>query len=221
MSFGQNPARKIIAYLRVSTTAQDVENQLRGITAYAEARKRAIDTTIRDQSTSRLSWRARAIGPLIDDAPDGSVILVSEISRLARSTLEVLEIAAAAAARQHTIIATKNDLVVTGSMESRIMLVMLSLAAEIEREFISSRTKESLARLRAEGRTLGRPSGSKSASKLDKHAAEIRKWQAHGLGKRSIAKLLECSRTTLDSWLARAEESKSVELIASAKKVTS
>jgi DNA invertase Pin-like site-specific DNA recombinase len=78
------------------------------------------------------------------------------------------------------------------------------LAAEIERELIAARTREALAKRRAEGKTLGRPMGAKSARlKLDAHADEICGYLAKGISKRSIAKLVGCAESTLYDWVAR------------------
>jgi DNA invertase Pin-like site-specific DNA recombinase len=95
-------------------------------------------------------------------------------------------------------------MVLDGSMQSRIAATILGLAAEIEREFISLRTTEALAKRKAEGKPLGRPKGRKSTSlKLDAREAEIRTYLAKGISKRSIAKLLDCSPSTLYDWLER------------------
>jgi DNA invertase Pin-like site-specific DNA recombinase len=95
-------------------------------------------------------------------------------------------------------------MVLDSSMQSRIAATVLGLAAEIERELISLRTKEALAQRKAEGKHLGRPKGRKSASlKLDAFESEIRTYLAKGISKRSIAKLLDCSPSTLYDWLER------------------
>ncbi len=98
----------------------------------------------------------------------------------------------------------KQRMVLDGSRQSRITATVLGLAAEIERELISQRTIEALARRKAEGKPLGRPKGRKATSlKLDAKEAEIRGYLAKGISKRSIAKLVECSPSTLYDWLAR------------------
>ena len=95
-------------------------------------------------------------------------------------------------------------MVLDGSMQSRIAATVLGLAAEIEREFISMRTTEALAKRKAAGHPLGRPKGSRAPRvKLDDKADDIRRYLAIGLSKRAIAKLVACSPTTLYDWLAR------------------
>jgi DNA invertase Pin-like site-specific DNA recombinase len=98
----------------------------------------------------------------------------------------------------------KQQMVLDGSMQSRISATVLGLAAEIEREFISLRTTEALAKRKAAGQRLGRPPGRLSSKlKLDEFETEIRSYLAKGISKRSIAKLLNCSPSTLYDWLSR------------------
>lgn len=201
--FEQPEPEKAIAYLRVSTSDQDNSNQETGLLHYATMHNLEIIKTYRDTASTGKPWAERMIAEVLADIDEGSIILVAEISRLARSTLEVLQIAAAAAARDISIIATKNNLTLNGSMESRITTTILALAAEIEREFIRTRTTEALARAKAEGKQLGRPIGSGGASKLDGKEKEIAGFLKIKLPKTSIAKLLDVSRGTLESKLAR------------------
>ena len=89
-------------------------------------------------------------------------------------------------------------MVLDGSIPSRITAMVLGLAAEIEREFIALRTREALAKRRSEGKPLGRPKGKPAARlKLDAREALIRRYLAKGISKLAIAKLVECSPTTL------------------------
>ena len=98
----------------------------------------------------------------------------------------------------------KQHLVLDGSIQSRIAATVLGLAAEIEREMISLRTTEALAKRKAAGLPLGRPRGTLAARmKLDTKEGEIRNYLAKGISKRSIAKLVDCAPSTLYDWLAR------------------
>jgi DNA invertase Pin-like site-specific DNA recombinase len=195
----------IYAYLRVSTSQQEVQNQLHGVQNYADARGLTIDEIAEDTASSKIPWPAREIGRLIKDARPGDTILVAEISRLARSTLEVLEIFRTAALQEISIVATKNNLTLDGSLSSKITVTILGLAAEIEREFIRSRTKEALRRKQDAGIKLGRPVGTTRPSKLETHAAKIAAWRAKKISLRSIAKLLDCSPTTLYAFIKEQE----------------
>ena len=195
---------KNFIYLRVSTDEQDVENQKHGIMGYVEARGLTPVEEIRDTASGSADWRKRAIGQIIERASEGDVIIVSEVSRLARSTLQTLEIMQEAVKKGVSIHITKNQIVMDGSMQATITATVLGLAAEIEREFISARTKEGLARRKAEGKTLGRPKGSKSKYlKLDDHRKAIERYLSIGVSKRSIAKICGVSHMTLYDYIRR------------------
>ena len=197
------------AYLRVSTDRQDVANQRHGILEYANAHGLGRIQFVEDTLSGRITWRERAIGQLLTaTATAGDIVIFAEISRMARSTLHVLEMLEIGMARKLQIHVAKQRMILDGSLHSRIAATVLGLAAEIERELIAARTREALAKRRAEGKTLGRPRGAKSARlKLDTHADEIRRYVAKGLSKRSIAKLVGCAESTLYDWLARRQRS--------------
>ena len=133
----------------------------------------------------------------------GDFLVVSEISRLARSTLQVLEILEMAAKKEIQVYIVKNNMIMDGSMQATISATVLGLAAQIEREFISERTREALARRKKDGLSVGRPKGPATKVKLDDYRNEIRSYLKKGINKRSIAKLLGCSPTTLYAWLKR------------------
>lgn len=191
------------AYLRVSSDNQDLNNQKFGILDYCNKRQIANIQFVEDKSSSKIPWQDRAIGKIIKSAKSGDVLLATEVSRLGRSALQVLEILHQAAQKEVTVHITKNLMVVDGSMQSTITATMLGLAAQIEREFISSRTKEALAKLKAEGIKLGRPKGTSKTLKLDAFEKEIREYLRKGINKQSISKLIECSPATLYLWLKR------------------
>lgn len=194
----------IYIYLRVSTDAQDAKNQLHGILEYCQSHGIEPNAVHEDTSSGRVDWRTRKIGELLSLADKGDVILVGEVSRLARSTLQVLEILQLAAERKVSIIVVKNGLKFDNSMQSKITATILGLAAEIERDFISMRTKEALAKLKSSGKILGRPVGAKAKSyKLDEQKSEIERYRKLGINSTSIAKLVGVSRPTLRAWLAR------------------
>jgi DNA invertase Pin-like site-specific DNA recombinase len=191
------------AYLRVSTETQDVENQKLGMLEYCNRRRIAPLTFIEDTASGTLSWRARAIGQLLEQAQAGDVIVAAEVSRLARSTLQVLELLEIAAAKAVSVHIVKGHLVLDGSLQATISATILGLAAQIEREFIAARTKEALARRKAQGLPLGRPKGPAARVKLDSSKDQIVTYLQKGVSKRSIARILECSPSTLYAWLRR------------------
>lgn len=194
----------IYIYLRVSTSAQDTQNQLHGIQQYCKERGIEPDVVIEDTASGSVSWTSRKIGDLLSVADKGDVLVVSEVSRLARNTLQVLEILQFASERQVSVLVVKNGLTFDNSMQSRIIATILGLAAEVERDFISMRTREALAKRKASGKRLGRPRGAVAKSyKLDQKRSEIDRYRKLGINMTAISKLVGVSRPTLRSWLGR------------------
>lgn len=198
----------IYIYLRVSTSAQDTQNQLHGIQQYCRERGIEPDAVIEDTASGSVAWTSRKIGELLSVADKGDVLLVAEVSRLARSTLQVLEILKVASERLVSVVIVKNGLTFDNSMQSKITATILGLAAEIERDFISMRTREALAKRKASGKQLGRPQGALAKSyKLDEKRSEIERYQKMGINQTAIAKLVGVSRPTLRTWVIRNQPS--------------
>jgi DNA invertase Pin-like site-specific DNA recombinase len=192
------------AYLRVSTDHQDIEKQKHGILIYANQQGIANLEFVEDVASGKTNWQKRKIGALLESMSKGDTIIFSEVSRIARSVLQVLEMLAEAQKKEINVHIAKQNMRFDGSLNSRITATILGLAAEIEREFISMRTKEALAKLKKDGVVLGRPKGGQAKKlKLDAHKAEINKYLKKGVSNRSIAKIIECSETTLYLWLKR------------------
>jgi DNA invertase Pin-like site-specific DNA recombinase len=191
------------AYLRVSSDSQDTQNQKFGLLEYCHHHHIAPVQFVEDTASGKTSWRERKIGHILEKATKGDLIIVSEISRLGRSTLQVLEILELAARKEISVHIAKNRILMDGSMQATITATILGLAAQIEREFISTRTKEALAKRKDEGIKLGRPKGQAQLLKLDHHRDEIIAYLKKGINKRAIAKLIECAPSTLYLWLDR------------------
>lgn len=191
------------AYLRVSTDAQDVANQKHGILEYANQNGISSLEFIEDTVSGKKKWRARKLGELLANLQAKDVIVFAEVSRMARSTLQVLEILEFCSERDIYVYIAKQKMALDGSMQSRITATVLGLAAEIEREFISLRTKEALAARKAAGMTLGRPKGAAEHTKLDKHRKAIEGYLDKKLSVRSIAKLIEEPPTTVNDYIKR------------------
>lgn len=190
----------VYAYLRVSTDAQDVDNQRRGVAEYCAGRG-WLPGYFEDTASGRTPWRERALGQLLDRMQRGDVLVCSEVSRLARSTLQVLEVCKFAAERGLCVHIVKSGQIIDDSMASKVLTTMLALAGEIERDMISARTKESLARLKAEGVKLGRPAGPARVLMLDAKSAQIDSLRAFKIPLRQIARALQCSPQTLYDWI--------------------
>jgi DNA invertase Pin-like site-specific DNA recombinase len=193
--------KKIFAYLRVSTDAQDTENQKHGIIQYAKEKGFDNVEYVADSVSSKIDWRERKLGEMVKTANTGDTIIFSEISRMARSTLQVLEILRDCADKSVEVHIVKTKMVVDNSIQSKAMVLVYGLVAEMEKDFISVRTKEALARKKAEGVILGRPKGKPKISKLDKLKDRIGDLRKAKVNVSAIAKIVGASRATVHNWL--------------------
>lgn len=191
------------AYLRVSTDLQDVDNQRHGILEYANRHNLAGLNFIEDTVSGKKKWKDRKLGELLESLVKGDVIVFAEVSRMARSTLQVLEILEYCMDKEVTVHIAKQQMILDGSMQAKITATILGLAAEIERDFISMRTKEALAARKAAGQVLGRPKGKAVHLKLDGLRPDIEKYLRKDLSVRSIAKLIDQPVTTLHDYIKR------------------
>ena len=191
---------KTVAYIRVSTDKQDVENQRLGILELVNQKGLGKVEFIEETVSGRKSWRDRALGPLVDGLKAGDSLVVSEPSRLGRSMLEIMEILSICTGKGLRVYGAKGDLALNGTLQDKILAMVFAIAAEIERDLISRRTKEALATKRAQGIRLGRPPGP-GKSKLDPHKDEILELLALGIKKKSLAQKLGTSPENLRHWM--------------------
>lgn len=192
------------AYLRVSTDKQDAENQKLGIVEYAQARNIKIDEFVEDVVSGTKDWQKRALGNIIESAKTGDVLIFAEVSRIARSTLQCLQVLQAAADKQVTVHVAKQQMVFDNSLNSKIIATTLALASEIERAFISMRTKEALKKAKQNGKTLGRPKGKKSVNaKLATNHDEIEKLLKDRVSASAIGRMMKVDRKTVSRYIER------------------
>lgn len=194
---------KIVCYIRVSTNHQDLQNQKYEIHEYCHRLDIKIDQFIEAEVSSRKTTSARKIDDLLEQLNKGDELIVTELSRLGRSTGEVLNIINQLVSAGIKIHILKQNMVLTenGDMQSKVMVTMLSLFAELERDLISQRTKRALEAKKASGVRLGRPKGSTSKSKLDGKEGLISDLLVKKVSISSIAKILEVSRGTVDNFI--------------------
>ena len=157
---------KIYAYLRVSTDKQDLENQKFAILQYTNDKKLGNVEFIEEAVSGRISWKNRKLKDLIDNLQSGDNLIVAELSRLGRSMLEIMKLLSILLRKGVNVYVVKGNYELKDDIQSNVFTFAFSLASEIERELISQRTKEALAKRKTEGKKLGRPKGSYS-SKLD------------------------------------------------------
>ena len=184
------------AYIRVSTSKQDTENQKYEILNYSHNHNMQIDKIVDETVSSKKPYTDRALGKLISSLKAGDILVTTELSRFGRSLLEVMTILHNLMNKNIKVHITKMNLILGDNIQSKVLAFAFSLSAEIERELISSRTKEALARVKAEGKTLGRPKGSLSTSKLQDHLPDIQYYLSKKLSIASICKLVDCAPST-------------------------
>jgi DNA invertase Pin-like site-specific DNA recombinase len=189
----------IYGYIRVSTDKQDTENQKIGVTDKAKSLDMEIAAWITDDGISGAKEpEERALGKLLKKIKEGDVIITSELSRLGRKlfmVMRILEHCMKVGAKVYTV---KDGYELGDNIQSKVLAFAFGLAAEIERDMISKRTKEGLARRRLDGVVLGRPIGSKSKKrKLDDKETQIKHYLERGLSISAIARLLRVHRLTV------------------------
>jgi DNA invertase Pin-like site-specific DNA recombinase len=196
---------KTVAYLRVSTDKQDLNNQKLEILEYARRHDLKVDEFIEIAISSRQNARQRRIDELLARLMDSDTLIVTELSRLGRSTSEVIALINELIQRKIRVIVVKQGLDISQhDMQSKIVVTLFSLFAELERDLISLRTREALAAKKAQGVRLGKPEGTIQASKFDKDRERIEELLGLGLSVRKIAGLLGYSNHIgLNNYVAR------------------
>ena len=193
----------IYGYTRVSTELQNAENQKHEIQTFAENNKINIDRWVDEVISSRKSLKERRLGKLLKHLKKGDILIASELSRLGRNLLEVMGILQSCLEKDCQIWTLKENYKLGADIQSKVLAFAFSLAAEIERQLISQRTKESLKRIKNEGKKLGRPFGF-NYQKLDAKKDKIKELLNKQVSKAEIARLLNCSWITLHRYIQKA-----------------
>lgn len=193
-------AAKTIAYLRVSSIEQNLDKNKSDILRLANEKGVGQVQFIEEQASGKISWHKRKISNIIDTLQLNDNLIVSELSRLGRSMLECMEILSIATQKGINVYSVKGNWHLDNSIQSKIIAMAFSMAAEIERDLISKRTIEALRVKKAEGISLGRPRGP-GKSKLDRYKAEIEALLNNGATKIFIAKRYGTTPANLSNWL--------------------
>ena len=182
---------RTIAYLRTSTDKQDLNNQKLDILEWARKKGLKIDEFVEITISSRKTTKQRRIEEVLQMLADSDTLIVTELSRLGRSTAEVVALGTELVARNIRGIILKQNLDISQhDMNSKIVITLFSLFAELERDLISLRTKEALAAKKQQGKRLGKPKGTIQKSKFDADRERIKDLLKVGLSVRKIATLL-------------------------------
>lgn len=184
---------KIFGYCRVSTGVQTTENQRKEILDYAHTKKMAIDKIVEIEVSSAKDKKERLIDETLEQMGRGDILIVTKLDRLGRSTIEVLQIIEDIKNKRIQLHIIKDGIVVDGSDTSPINQMIITLLtgfAQMERSFISERTKSALAQRKASGIKLGRQKGAIVKSKYDEHLVMIQELVSKDVSIASISKII-------------------------------
>ena len=194
----------IYGYIRVSSDKQTVENQRFEITNFCQKQSLVIDDWIEETISGTKTYSKRQLGRLLKKVGQDDIIICSELSRLGRNLFMIMEILNICMTKGCRVWTIKDNYRLGDDIQSKVLAFAFGLSAEIERNLISQRTKEALARKRAEGVILGRPKGRKSSPdkyKLSGKEVLISELLKNGTSQRKIAKLCKVDRNTLSRFI--------------------
>lgn len=199
-----DPLLMIIAYVRVSTDRQTVENQRYEIQQYALSRSIIIDKWTEETATGGGKMNERKFGLLVKRLKRGDVLIVSELSRIGRNLMQIMSFLHDCMETDIQVFTVKERYELGNNINSKVLAFAFGLAAEIERTLISQRTKEALARKKAEGVILGRPKGRKSDKlKLSGKEEKIQRLLKQKVSVSEIGRRLKVHRLTVSSYIER------------------
>lgn len=193
-------------YIRVSSDRQTVENQRFEILKFCKRENLVIDGWIEETVSGIREYSTRRLGKLLKRTKEGDLIICSELSRLGRTLYMIMEILSLCMRRGCRVWTIKDGYRLGDDLQSKVLAFAFGLSAEIERNLISQRTRDALARLKAEGRHVGRPHGAKTCQTqhvLYRHDKLIRHELDNGTPVYRIAIQLNCNRNTLQRYIKR------------------
>ena len=190
----------IYGYIRVSSDKQTVENQRFEINKFCTSQHMIIDDWIEETISGTKNYTKRQLGNLLKKVHKDDIIVCSELSRLGRNLFMIMEILNICMIKECRVWTIKDNYRLGDDIQSKVLAFAFGLSAEIERNLISQRTKEALARKRAEGVVLGRPKGkvsSKYTYKLHKKEQLICSLRGEGVSFKRIADILHVNKDTV------------------------
>ena len=192
----------IYGYCRVSTAHQHEENQHFVIENFAKDNNLNIDVWIEEKISSSKKLQDRKLGTLLKKLKSGDILITTEISRLGRSLLEVMGILQTCLEKDCQIWTLKENFRLGSDIQSKVLAFAFGLSAELSKSLLQERVRESLARLKANGKKLGRPIGAKSKMlKLSKNKKRINFLINKGISKNEIARIMRVNKSTLYNYL--------------------
>ena len=194
----------IYGYIRVSTDKQTVENQRYEINTFCNKKEIVVSKWIEETISGSKNVDERKLGTLLKKMKKEDILICSELSRLGRSLLMIMGVLNECMNRDIKVWTIKDNYRLGNDINSKVLAFAFGLSAEIERNLISQRTKEALARKKAEGVILGRPKGSKSAkTKLTGQENKIQELLAKKVSFSAIGRILGVHRLTVSAFVKR------------------
>ena len=193
----------VVGLTRISTGKQDLQTQKLAILEYAQKEDIKINQFVEKTVSSRKTVEQRGLVELFQSLGKGDTIIVAELSRLGRSLGQVLNLVNELIDKGVNLISIKEKIRIDGKMDlqTKVMISMIGLFAELERDFIAERTREGLLAAKANGKTLGRPRGSKGHSILDDRHDQVRDLLQKGVSVSSLSKIMGVGRTTMHHFI--------------------
>lgn len=189
------------AYLRVSTIEQNTEKNKFDVLNFANSKKLGNVEFVEEQISGKSNFKNRQLGVLLDKMQKDDVLIVPELSRIARSVTQIFEVIDITKQKGITLYSIKENFSNNDkSITSTVTTTVFALVAQIERDLISLRTIEALHAKKAGGTKLGRPAG-KGKSKLDEYQEEIMKLVELKVPKTIIARQYGTSVVNLHRFL--------------------
>lgn len=192
----------IYGYCRVSTAHQNEENQRFVIEKFARANNITIDSWLQETISSSKKLSERKLGELLKKLQSGDILITTEISRLGRSLLEVMGILQTCLEKNCQVWTLKENFRLGADIQSKVLAFAFSLTAELSKTLLQERVRESLARMKASGKKLGRPLGARSRSlKLSKNKLKIAELMSQGVSKNQICRIMKVDKRTLYTFI--------------------
>lgn len=192
----------VIAYLRVSTEKQQLDNQRREIAMFANSQNIKIDEWKEEIISGTTEEGLRVLGDVMKKLEEGDTLIISEVSRLSRKLMDVMNIMGRLMKNNVKVYCIKENFILADDISSKVLIFAFGVTSEIERGLISTRTKEALARKKSEGIVLGRPLGScYKIQGLVKNQEKILQLLRNNISKSKIASSFGVSRPTLYKYL--------------------
>lgn len=188
------------AYIRVSTNKQHTDNQISEIKRFCKANKLVVNEWIVEVISGTKSPNKRKLGKLMENVHEGDLIICTELSRLGRSLIMIMNVLQHFLEKKVSVWTIKDGYKLGDDIQSKVLAFAFGLSAEIERKLISERTKQGLQRAKEKGVRIGRVKGKKNTYyKLSKYDTYIKKQLLKGRSKLSLAKELGVTWKTLNT----------------------